>query len=134
MMDVSEQYMKMCKEAEEIQKIWELEDGDFYINPQKHLKVKAYGYWHHSRTAFEAWKQKRNIWLPRQDQLQTIVMDDDAFFWVLEEFHSFVFEIYGPYCVDNFDSPEQLWLAYVMESKYGKLWDGKEWVKKGEGE
>lgn len=27
------------------------------------------------------------------------------------------------------DSIEQLWLAFVMHKKYGKVWDGQEWVK-----
>ena len=26
-----------------------------------------------------------------------------------------------------FDSMEQLWLAFVMKKKYGKVWNGEEW-------
>lgn len=28
----------------------------------------------------------------------------------------------------NFDSFEQLWLAFVMKEKYSKQWNGKEWI------
>jgi hypothetical protein len=29
----------------------------------------------------------------------------------------------------QFASSEQLWLAFVMEEKYGKIWNGEGWVK-----
>lgn len=29
----------------------------------------------------------------------------------------------------QFTSMEQLWLAFVMKEKYGKIWDGEDWVK-----
>ncbi len=31
--------------------------------------------------------------------------------------------------IAQFTSMEQLWLAFVMKEKYGKVWDGGEWVK-----
>ena len=31
----------------------------------------------------------------------------------------------------QFTSMEQLWLAFVMKEKYGKVWNVEEWVKEG---
>jgi len=82
----------------------------------------------------------RHIWLPRQDQLQEMVLGkvtkqfdfvsdlqalcfnfrewsqkDDADSWI--DFRN------------EFTSMEQLWLAFVMKEKYGKVWDGSEWIQ-----
>ena len=34
----------------------------------------------------------------------------------------------GPLEIAFFSSAEQLWLAFVMKEKYGKVWNGEEWV------
>jgi hypothetical protein len=71
------------------------------------------------------------VWLPRQDQLQDMVLEKDVYltgvFYDLYEFSGEY--LYG----DDGDtvilhSFEQLWLAYVMRKKYGKVWGGKKWV------
>ena len=31
--------------------------------------------------------------------------------------------------IDLFDSMEQLWLALVMKERYGKVWNGENWIK-----
>ena len=31
-----------------------------------------------------------------------------------------------------YDTPEQLWLAFVMYEKFNKIWDGKQWIKKND--
>ena len=31
----------------------------------------------------------------------------------------------------QFSSFEQLWLVFVMKEKYGKTWNGQDWVKEG---
>jgi len=30
---------------------------------------------------------------------------------------------------EQFTSMEQLWLAFVMKEKYGKVWDRKDWIE-----
>ena len=65
------------------------------------------------------------IWLPRQDQLQEMVVD---------KFENF---LYMNYAADEYSSlknqsylasMEQLWLAFVMKEKYNKIWNGEEWI------
>ncbi len=86
------------------------------------------------------------IWLPCQDQLQEMCKPylenkygryaetfEDLFlrfsqFWAGEEsegFYNGEIKDYG----SKFNSMEQLWLAFVMENKYGKVWNDMDWVK-----
>ena len=70
-----------------------------------------------------------NIWLPRQDQLQGMVVDGyeacgllfNFYHWFEDNKHDFI----TPY-LDY--SMEQLWLAFVMKEKYNKVWNGEEWI------
>jgi len=140
-MDTSEKYIEMCEKAGEIQqlrkKAKDWDKGDWY----HHLVCG--GNIHVVSMKLNTWDitVQGSIWLPRQDQLQEIWMkhpeehsDDarfeakmDAFiYWLWGETfkHNFYLSQYH-----NFPSMEQLWLAFVMEEKYNKTWDGKEWVK-----
>ena len=76
------------------------------------------------------------IWLPRQDQLQEILLKDypDYFNSIhllltkfYEEVHSNDKDKYLTY--ERFDSLEKLWLAYFMKVEYNKIWDdtNKDW-------
>lgn len=77
----------------------------------------------------------------RQDQLQEIYVEwaglKEASNWthsiwthsILDAFQFFALD--DPPNVDltyKLRSLEQLWLAFVMEEKYGKVWNGDEWV------
>jgi len=71
------------------------------------------------------------IWLPRQDQLQDMLVYDelplDSFivsFWRWYE------KLGGKELL--FKSMEQFLLAYVMNKKYGKVWKGDKWSKIGD--
>ncbi len=82
------------------------------------------------------------IWLPRQDQLQELLLQNqehskctkaerlgirfDRLFQV-----STILRWYGINCGydgDEFESMEQLWLAFVMKEKFNKKWNGEGWV------
>lgn len=79
------------------------------------------------------------IWLPRQEQLQGMIDTTDPII-LLDEFCSFIayadwgmplYQInkYGKKPIDKvFTSMEQLWLAYIMQTKYHKTWDGVGWI------
>jgi len=43
-------------------------------------------------------------------------------------FYGFVFRNRRTY-TNDFTSMEQLWLAFVMNEKYNKVWNGKDWMK-----
>ena len=175
-MDISKEYVKMCEKAVEIQNLWKPQDFDFvmgqYISVIKvweivqdvgHASLKPLfttaGKW--------AWYSREElIWLPRQDQLQYMVLDIGGNpFKLYNNFPSLLVREFneainpnmnqtlGRNTEDNhlehfdkvakfekerslrqnyyedFDTMEQLWLAFVMERKYGKKWNGREWVQ-----
>ena len=109
-MDITEIYVKMCEKASEI---------------QYEYAVKGFGYsdGHHF---FHLKNQYETIWLPRQDQLQEMVEDgefaNNQAWYKLGKFYAWVRDV-GRY---NFESMEQLWLAFVMKEN-GKTWDGEDW-------
>lgn len=82
------------------------------------------------------------IWLPRQDQLQGMIQIKDS--TIKSQSHRLVQAFYR-FCIieigyslgsvfeersytEQFTSMEQLWLAFVMDEKYNKVWSGAEWV------
>ena len=139
-MDTSKEYIKMCEKAKEIQNLWKPRTGDVFahIHPEKLRIVERNPIYEAGvgHTLAEKGdiiplainftnRQSNYIWLPRQDQLQEIVSSNvdkllDAFS-IWEEGTGFIRER------DNFTSMEQLWLAFIMEEKYKKIWNGKSW-------
>ena len=90
-------------------------------------------------------------WLPRQDQLQEMVGQPNLAYLLLDfrKFTSpdeyclhgksreagFYNQDYCKICTNKrikafktFTSMEQLWLAFVMNEKFGKVWDGDKWI------
>lgn len=70
------------------------------------------------------------VWLPRQDQLQEMVVKENYNHnpVLIQNFHEFVWDI--ELCQYQFSreiwydiSMEKLWLAFVMYKKYNKKWD-----------
>ncbi len=111
-MDTSETYVKMCEQAKEIQE----------IKPKDNTwDIKSF------------WAPAiPNIWLPRQDQLQEMIKDK----FRLKTGEIFLIQPFYYFSLSQFyqkvnASMEQLWLAFVMKEKYGKLWNGQNWVKEG---
>ena len=71
------------------------------------------------------------VFLPRQDQIQEWVWNKDGPVSPLRlfgRFCAFHFTL-GPPELSDFHTPEQLWLAFYMYEKHGKVWNGEEWVK-----
>ena len=92
----------------------------------------------------------RQIWLPRQDQLQEMVAGEPYETMLhggisIQEKSDFISNLPGIlfFAYDwefsessllltykqPFQSMEQLWLAFVMKEKHGKVWDGEGWIK-----
>jgi hypothetical protein len=182
MIDKSEVYIKMCAQANEIQKKCNHNYEDSFIriyeeskceiltkklynsfdkshkdnidkwmkdNPDLisfgHLYKWSTGkqiisdiieYQHSIRWAEELGNDKL-IWLPRQDQLQEIVTDmgtwiDKRPLNVLARFNEWMRFSDMTWINDN-TTIEQMWLAFVMQEKYNKIWDGEKWQSnKGE--
>ena len=117
-MDTSETYIKMCN-CEEIQgqvPTWEM--TDFYGQRVLRKNGEIMGY------------EFPGPWLPRQDQIQEMMLGINKY-W--ERIFPFMFNerlffwnkkhgIQG-----EKTSMEQLWLAFYMHEKHGKVWDGDKW-------
>lgn len=133
-----EEYLDMCKKAVDIQKLWEPKKGD-YIQFGKNIQIVSYvpiGYPHIVNTvetreallpAYNLKHQKHHItWLPRQDQLQKMVLDEK---WGCDKWE-ILHDIYHVWWINNSIASwtfEQNWLAYVMLKKYNKIWMYNDW-------
>ncbi len=129
-MDLSVDYIKMCEKAVEVQEL---------LNPKKHDWI----YWPNERVSpfiFDKHPEqecgcgcfKNAILLPRQDQLQEMVMDkySDALFPAFALLESFYRKLNNNLSLDDtkrLKSFEQLWLGYVMYMKFNKTWNGGDW-------
>jgi hypothetical protein len=128
--DTSEQYIKMCQKALEIQseKCDFFEWGDYIaVGDAKYEDVGMCEAG--PRSNFD--RQEGETWLPRQDQLQEMV--GDPIFLIIGNLDTFYTggwrdEAWGH---EDWESPqtmEQLWLMYVMYHKHGKFWNGEAWT------
>lgn len=149
-MDFSSLYFNMCKKAQELQQEWKPEDFDFYILKQEDdnygmcgldrsdIQIVDIGYSEADVNSFEYkteydYYKTRCIWMPRQDQLQEIMEPDKSKVYLIIEdvikqkyYDSSKNDFFT--ATDLYSSMEQLWLAYVMKDKFGKIWDGNQWI------
>jgi len=117
-MDVSKEYVKMCKEAKEIQKGWKHRAGDFCCPGFDNI-IWIVGF----NVGFDKLDRGNLIWLPRQDQLQEMVNENNLTA-LLQDFISWLSKECNLPMHNT--SMEQLWLVFVMLDN-NKSWDGKEW-------
>ena len=134
-MDTSEQYIKMCEKAEEVQKLWIRARFDFiWLENEKRLDVLIDLEYGDGCTKFiplittAGNENPAYIWLPRQDQLQGMI--EETLPGLLIRFsRSWIGKIvleFNDY-FNKLSSMEQLWLAFVMKELYGKTWNGEDW-------
>ncbi len=80
---------------------------------------------------FYVWTSGEPNWcqLEKQDQLQEMVdtIGNYRVGKLVQDLHKFLFAKTQSV---SFTSMEQLWLAFCMSEKYGKIWSGTEWIKK----
>jgi len=122
-MDTSETYIKMCEKAEEIQCHKAHRPTDMYLHKGIDGDEVMAGY----NLAYVA----TSVWLPRQDQLQEMWLEHKPLACPSGSFHFLMQSWIIPNLdyANKFTSMEQLWLAFVMKEKYGKVWAGSEWVQ-----
>jgi hypothetical protein len=145
MLNISEQYIKMCRQAKELQELWIPQDYDyiqFYddnefepryiidlITPKERADSGAYGPYidkkskHPKKIEDEIyWNQL--IWLPRQDQLQKL-FEEDAWEW----------SYFNYYFAEDYRNPgeefpynsEEIALMRFMQENFDKKWNGQIW-------
>jgi len=130
-MDTSETYIKRCEKATEIQLQWSLmyrKLGDYWWaeveSPTNARSINA--------ILTEYPYITKNVWLPRQDQLQEMVPTKIAGtkpnLKMISEFTHF-FDYWDTVGIPVILTTwEQLWLAFVMKEKYNKAWNGEDWI------
>jgi hypothetical protein len=140
-MDKSEDYIRMCATAEELQCRWQPAYGDFYVDAESQVRC-----WISRDPGPVRIKRGYSIcvkdsvihlskftWLPRQNQLiemaqipgrryESIVQD--FFDWTRQPYRSS-----GKTPGKLFRSMEKIWLAFVMQQKYRKQWNESFWIR-----
>jgi len=137
---ITENYIKMCEQAEEIQKLWRKPFknylGDLFWKGKEYLMIpEACSFV--IEIMFEP--DDNCIWLPTQEQLQEISQEEysKSLKKSLAWFGYFVKFVKNKYQDDSiaheyFNEMNELWLAFVMKEKYHKIWTGEKWVKGNE--
>lgn len=157
-MDTSEDYIKMCEKAEEIQRHFSDVDNRIekaipyhqYSGQGYTSKLYAYGYeWEVAEHTSIAWgedypsEEVDVVWLPQQDQLQEMLQTTHLInpfnligflYNILNEDKTCPEEVPCEECIKeslywcSFKTMEQLWLAFVMKEKYDKEWSEDKWT------
>ena len=125
-MDTTKQYILMCEKAKEIQELPMKKNGNFYVDFMGDIQIYM------EKDNDWDWQKNKEIYLPRQDQLQEMVKD--SLDRKLTKFCVFSMNnLKATPMMDRpnikFDTMEQLWLAFVMKKKYNKVWNGTDWEK-----
>ncbi len=134
-MDTRETYIKMCDRLGSMQSNWKPDVGDCFIQVYADQSMSGQLFVSEQfddpqyETQPDYKGSKRAIWLPRQDRLQemcggfSMVFKFNPWGMVTGLFHHIDEDEY----YFNFNSMEQLWLAFVMKEKHNKVWDGAKW-------
>ena len=137
-MDTSKKYIKMC-DCIEVQSCKSgLDRNDFFrINYDNIPDLTNFVFFVTGHIG-DLSVGKEAIWLPRQDQIQEMLVQiplgvsvDNDWQKVCIGFVRYVTtSAYYFFHVEKglYGSMEQLWLAYYMHEKHGKVWDGDRWV------
>ncbi len=135
-MDTSKIYIKMNLKAPELWKEWKPIEGDFiYLLQGKASQPAIIKEWSGKNASIKPllnnggkwawWIKEEMIPLFRQDQLQDMVgvFNSEVIAYFLSALKRFEVKTNR-----QFKSWEQLWLAFVMKEKFGKVWNGIEWT------
>ena len=127
-MDKSSHYIKMCESAKVMQKQWKPDLGDFFVSMSSGRTSPCLTLVSELEKKVSYLKIIKAVWLPRQDQLQEMVIGKYATPWDLAiAFSNALMADHASY-FDAFDSMEKLWLAFIMLDKSEKKWKDREWV------
>ena len=127
-MDKSSSYIKMCEKAKVIQKQWKPDFGDFFVSMSSGRTSACLSLVSELEKKVSYLKTIKAVWLPRQDQLQEMVIEKYAMPWDLAIAFSNVLMADNASYFDTFDRMEKLWLAFIMLEKEKKKWNDGEWV------
>jgi hypothetical protein len=128
-LDTSEKYVEMCRKANEIQAVRIYEDGSWYAAEFNWLFTGLICTSCDDEHGCKSEFTEKSFWLPRQDQLQEMVDRNDLIvgFYKYATGNDQNCEL-SLSRADLSGSMEQLWLAFVMKTKYNKSWNGENWI------
>ncbi len=124
-MDTSETYIEMCQKAPKLLNEWR--DMDLYVYPI--MEKDCPHRFTDIRWVCNDKPEDDAFHIYKQDQLQEMIKDETRPVWYLVERFAIWCKSQRKDIVLGFVSMEQLWLAFVMKEKYGKIWDGTDWIK-----
>lgn len=145
----SENYIKQCEKADEIQKLRQYKRGDWFYTHVKrndvtngfHIICDDWDLCYIDSNREDNWLTRaKGIWLPTQEQLQGMVQGEC---YKLEVKHyntskkliqSVVIfsDSQGKPIIEFYESDyNSIWLKIIMKHKYNKFWNGEEWIKEG---
>lgn len=145
--DKSSRYIDMCKGAREIQDTWNHQTGDIFATEDGEVLFwvpgkygapeikKGFGVTRTDKVVTLA----RYTWLPRYSQLIEAAQDNSGanFRDVTFDFYTWLDTPYAPDAAHRpkelFTTNEQVWLAYIMQKRHGKVWTGTGWEKRAKG-
>lgn len=122
-MDLTESYIKMCAESEEIQKLHSKYKDDIrsYIQyPKEKVHLQTVG----------TDLKPGNIWLPRQDQLQELYNHKKKLnIWnMMQELQIIAhYAQFSKHTKATELTFEKLWLMLIMKHNFNKIWNGIKW-------
>ncbi len=139
-MDKSSEYIQMCAKASEIQKQWTPKHGDFFVGEEGKIEVWVSRV-HDKRNLVSGVrvvfdngipKVTKYIWLPRLDQLIELAQQrGKRYELITQEFFDWTkipYRTLSGYPRKVFDTLEKIWMAFIMQSKFKKQWDGENWI------
>jgi len=109
-MDTSKEYIEQC-DCPEIQEQW---------GYRKTIKPNIHDFVHREEAKYTF---GREVFLPRQDQIQEMLGDMGKCYEIFYELVLFDQRNLG----QEANSMEQLWLIVYMWEKHKKIWTGKKW-------
>lgn len=133
-MDKSPQYINMCKTSKEIQSLWEPKAGDFYSDTKGSVLCISPDFMKSGtiRRGFGIIQGEKVttiapvVWLPRLDQLMEAAQTGRCCFRDTSfQFYEWVKLPYGAERTPadkHFSSLEQVWLAFIMQTRFAKTW------------
>lgn len=119
MMKVTDEYVRQCEKAKEIQGLWSPGVGDW---------IYSYGSRSVERVLGEISIRYTKVWLPGQEELQAMLQYETPLI-MLQALNDWLYTDsgYGSVNGARFHSMQEFWLAFVMWERYNKVWDGKDW-------
>ena len=142
-MDSTDKYIRMCEQASELQAMRKEEvshqSGDnnnkgqytWFSNDGGVKSIRIYIFYGTAN-----WETGSGVWLPTQDQLQDMLLEDYlSVFDLMRNFNKFGDFEGKKHNASNkytcfFNSLEQLWLGFYMKEVHNKLWSGDKWIIK----